>query len=468
MMRMEFGLNLELSQKLVMTPQLCQAIAVLQLSSFELAELLEKEMLENPVLEMADPVEAEVETNAEPEPTAVETEPFTTTKLDEFLEWDSYFNDRGYSGELAATDDKPSSDIIAGHSGSLREHLELQLCLATCDPNIKKIVTYLIGCLDDNGYFGGGIDDGATRLGVSIADFNVGLALLQTFDPCGVGARDLKECLLLQMTQRQLEHELATAIIQHYLPDIAAGKVRYVAEQLKVTPQAIQAAVDFIRTLDPKPGSSFGSGTPHYIAPDVSIERIDGNYTILVNDNLVPRLIINPYYRRVIADIDSDSKKFVEGRLNSALWLLKSIEQRRRTLYNVAEALVDLQRDFFDYGPLKLKPLTMRTVADRIGVHESTVSRATANKYAATPHGLVHFRTFFTSGVSSVNGDTMSASTVKRFIRDLVAAEQPARPLSDQTIANELAKIGASISRRTVTKYREELGIAASSRRKRY
>jgi RNA polymerase sigma-54 factor len=249
---------------------------------------------------------------------------------------------------------------------------------------------------------------------------------------------------------------------------VGEGRLRYIAEQLKVTPREIQQAVDFIRTLDPKPGSAFSSGQSSYVTPDVTIERVNGSYIIVINDTHVPHLTINPYYRRVIHDIDADTKKFVEGRLNAAVWLIKSIDQRRRTLYNVAEAIVDLQRSFFDYGPKQLKPLTMKTVADRLGIHESTVSRATANKYAATPHGLFSLRTFFTSGVSSTEGEALSASTVKQAIRELIAAEPSTQPLSDQAIAQALACTGTTLSRRTVTKYREEMGIAASSKRKRY
>jgi RNA polymerase sigma-54 factor len=326
----------------------------------------------------------------------------------------------------------------------------------------------LIGCLDDNGYLTINLEEAAVSLTVQLETVEAVLAILQSFDPPGVGARDLKECLGLQLKYRDIDDPLIWAIINKHLPDVGEGRLRYIAEQLKVTPHEIQQAVDFIRTLDPKPGSAFGSGHSAYVTPDVTIERVSGSYIILVNDSQVPRLSINPYYRRVINDIDENTRKFVEGRLNSAVWLIKSIEQRRRTLYNVAEAIVDLQRGFFDHGPKQLKPLTMKTVADRLGIHESTVSRATANKYAATPHGLFSLRTFFTSGVNSTEGEALSASTVKQAIRELIAAEPSGQPLSDQAIAQALATTGTALSRRTVTKYREELGIAASSKRKRY
>ncbi|MDU4960098.1 MAG: RNA polymerase factor sigma-54 [Sporomusaceae bacterium] len=454
---MEFGLKLDISQKLIMTPQLCQAIAVLQLSSLELAEMVEKEVLDNPVLELEEAAE-------EREPAKEET---AATQLDKYLEWDAYFNEGVYQG-ACVVEEKRGIDTVAGGGGSLREYLELQLHVTAPGCLREKIGRYLIGCLDDNGYLTISIAEAAAALQSEESTVASVLTLLQNFDPPGIAARDLKECLALQLKQRGVTDPLVWTIVNSYLPEVGEARLRYIAEQLKVTPREIQQAVDCIRTLDPKPGSAFGGALPAYITPDVTVERVNGIYAITVNDTQVPRLTINPYYRRVIDDIDIDAKKFVEGRLNAAVWLIKSIEQRRRTLYNVAEALVDLQRDFFDYGPRQLRPLTMKIVADRLGIHESTVSRATANKYAATPHGLFSLRTFFSSGIAGTEGDTLSAAAVKQAIRELVAAETASRPLSDQAIAEALAVRGAAISRRTVTKYREELGIAASSKRKRY
>lgn len=464
-MRMEFGLKLDISQKLVMTPQLCQAIAVLQLSSLELAEMVEKELLENPVLEMEEA--AEPDAAGEQSQIAPAEKP-ADTKLEEYIEWDSYFNDGVYNGEVAAAEERRSFEGVAGGVISLREHLELQMHLTAPNEPAEKIGRYLIGCLDDNGYLTVSVDDAAKSLRVSATAVEAMLMLLQSFDPPGVGARDLKECLTLQLRYRGVDDPLINGIVDSHLQDVADGRLRHIADQLKSTPREVQQAVDFIRTLDPKPGSAFGGGHSAYVTPDITIERVNGTYVVLVNDTQVPRLTINPYYRRVMRDIDSETKKFVEGRLNAAVWLIKSIEQRRRTLYNVAEAIVDLQRGFFDHGLKHLRPLTMKTVADRIGIHESTVSRATANKYAATPHGLFSLRTFFTSGVSCSDGAALSASTVKQAIRELISAERSDQPLSDQAIAEELGRSGTSISRRTVTKYREELGIAASSKRKRY
>lgn len=466
-MRLEFGLKLEISQKLVMTPQLCQAIAVLQLSSLELTELVEKEVLENPVLEIEEP--AETKTAGEPNSEPLVHEKPETTKLDEYLGWDAYFNDGAYRGEAAPVEEnRPLEGRTPLGGSSLQEHLELQLHIAAADELTEKVGSYLIGCLDDNGYLAVSVSEAAAALQVSADIVETVLALLQTFDPPGVGARDVKECLSLQLRYKDIDDPLIWSIINHYLPDVGEGRIRQIADQLKVTPHEIQQAVDFIRMLNPKPGSAFGSEQSSYITPDIIIERANGAYTIVVNDTQVPRLTINPYYRRVIHDIDAGTKKFVEDRLNAAVWLIKSIGQRHRTLYNVAEALVDLQRSFFDYGPKQLKPLTMKVVADHLGIHESTVSRATANKYAATPHGLFSLRTFFTSGIFSAVGETLSATTVKQEIRELITHESSDHPLSDQAIAETLACTGTSISRRTVAKYREELGIPASNKRKRY
>jgi RNA polymerase sigma-54 factor len=274
---------------------------------------------------------------------------------------------------------------------------------------------------------------------------------------------------LNQVEQRLITDILVTAIIDKFLDEVAAGHYKNIADKLGCTPHAVQQAVDLIRTLDPKPGRAFDGGEqPCYITPDITIERHNGNYVIIINDNNIPHLTINSQYRRIVREADNEAKKFVEGRINAAVWLIKSIEQRRRTLYNVVETIIEMQRDFFDYGPKYLKPLTMKRVADQLGIHESTVSRAIANKYADTPQGLLNLRAFFSAGLQGLDGVSTSSATVKRDIKELVTGEDMSQPLSDQAIAEILARRGISVSRRTVAKYREELGIQSSAKRKRY
>lgn len=458
-MRVDYGLKLELQQKLVMTPQLRQAIAILQLSSLELAEMVEQELLENPVLELE-----------EKGPVEVSEEEAMDEQLKKYFDWAEYFNDgtdTGYSAPVA--EDKPQLASFVSAGSTLQDHLEFQLHLAVLDDTARRIGRYLIGCIDDNGYLCGTVAEAAENLKIDQQTVEDVLKLIQTFDPTGVGARDLRECLMIQLEYRAIADGLVRSIVDKFLDEVALGHFKNIADKLGCTPHDVQQAVDVIRTLDPKPGRAFaGSDQPCYIVPDVSIERVSGNYVIIINDNNVPHLTINPYYRSIVRDADGEAKKFVEGRINAAVWLLKSIEQRRRTLYNVVSTIIELQRDFFDYGPKSLRPLTMKKVADQLDIHESTVSRAIANKYAETPHGLFSLRAFFSAGLQSLDGASLSASTVKRLIKEMTEQEDATRPLSDQTIAETLVARGITVSRRTVAKYREELGIQSSARRKRY
>lgn len=470
-MRMEFGLKLDVNQKLVMTPQLCQAIAILQLSTLELAEMVEQEMLENPVLELAD---AQADSDGEEsasgnnaEAMLPEAEPDQQVK--EYLEWENYFNQSYEASETTAADEKASCERFAKSAVTLQEHLELQLRFSPLNPAALCVGGYLIGCIDDQGYLSCSLEDAAAALGVQTVAAEKVLKVIQSFDPVGVGARDLKECLNIQLDHRQIQDVLVRVIVDRYLEEVASGHLKQIADQLQVTPREVQQAVDIIRTLNPKPGSAFSSGSESgYIVPDVNIEKVGNSFVIIIDDHSVPRLVINPYYRRVMRDIDSEAKKYVEGRIHAAVWLMKSIEQRRRTLYNVVGAILDCQKDFFELGPKHLAPLTMRRVADQLGIHESTVSRAIANKYASTPHGVFSLRTFFSAGVSGSDGAQLSSARVKREIKEMVAAEASDQPFSDQAIMELLQQQGIAVSRRTVTKYREELGIPASNKRKRY
>lgn len=458
-MRMDYSLKLEMSHKLVMTPQLRQAIAILQLSSLELSEVIEKELLENPVLEMEDREHGEA--GEAPEVTPVEQVP-------DYFEWAEYFGDGRDIGYRAPdTSERQSFESYTATTVSLEEHLEFQLYLAVLDTQARAVGKYLIGCIDGNGYLCCAVEETAQQLKVDPGLVEDVLGIIQTFDPAGVGARDLKECLLLQVRQRGIAWPLVFRIIDGYLDDLAAGRFKIMAEQLGVTTHDIQQAVDVIRTLDPRPGQAFGKSDLTYILPDVTVQKVNGEYVIIVNDTDVPRLTINPHYKKM-GGLDGDARKYIESRLTSAVWLIRSIEQRRRTLYNVVEALVDLQRDFFEQGPRHIKPLTMKKLADKVGIHESTVSRAIANKYVDTPHGLFGLRTFFSASIAAADGEDIAASRVKGEIRELIAGEDTGQPLSDQAITDILNKRGIAVSRRTVAKYREEMGILASSKRKRY
>jgi RNA polymerase sigma-54 factor len=456
-MHMDYGLKLELTQKLIMTPELCQAIAILQLSSLDLCELVEQELQENPVLEIEEPT---AETEPEPEDTADDT--------DDTGDWLDYFQDDSRRDGIQEAAPGPHENVGI-LTVSLHEHLEFQLNFTVLDKQSAAIGQYLIGCINDNGYFVSTLEEAAAQLQQPVEQVERMLHILQTFDPSGVASRDLKECLQLQLSHRQIKNDLIDKIILNYLAEVAAGKFKFIADKLHATPAEVQDAVDIIKTLDPKPGRAFATvGDPGYIVPDITVEKVNGSFIILINDTVVPRLTINPYYRHIIREADQEAKQFIEGRIGAAVWLIKSIEQRRRTLYRVMEQIINLQKEFFEQGPKFLQPLTMKKVADAIEMHESTVSRAIANKYVTTPHGLFALRTFFLSSVHNSLGEDVAASKAKDRLRELVASENPQKPYSDQLLSELLSKQDIVVSRRTVTKYREALGISSSMKRKRY
>ena len=459
-MHLDMGLNLDLSQKLVMTPQLCQAITILQLSALDLAELVQQELLDNPVLDQAEPPEKEVVMPITQEP--------VPTPAPDYFDWADYFSEGGSRGLYTRNDaSEPENRDVAASGMSLHEHLELQLDFMNLNEQEKAAGCYLIGCIDDNGYLTSSVEDVVSALQMPAGTIENLLSVIQGFDPAGVGARSLQECLRIQIRQRGVEDSLIEQLIDEYLEAAASGRYAWIAGKIGITVEEVRKAMQLIRTLNPKPGSAISAASPcSYVVPDITVRKIDGEYLILINDTQVPGLRVNPYYKKMARDTDGDARKFIEGRIGSALWLIRSIEQRRQTLQKVMQTIIDLQPDFFDIGSRHLLPMTMKQVADRVGVHESTVSRATANKYVATAHGLFSLRSFFSAGVSAVDGSTMSATRVKREIRELVAAEDPMRPLSDQALTELLVKQGVAVSRRTVAKYREEMEIQPSCRRK--
>ncbi|HEX3030933.1 MAG TPA: RNA polymerase factor sigma-54 [Bacillota bacterium] len=457
-MRLGFGLSLEQSQKLIMTPELRQAITILQFSAMELAEYIEKELLENPCLEKQEEHDKDKS---------------DIDKSD--IDWQEYFRDNSDSGYLNREVNRDAEQFgyenYLSQAPSLQEVLLTQLSLTKLPRNQVPVAEYIIGNIDEHGYLTCTIEEISEQLGISPELAEQVLQLVQGFDPPGVGARDLVECLLLQADSLNLENKLLRTIIKDHLIDVADGKLQKIAKDLGACVRDIQEAADILKTLDPKPGRKYGN--PHdvrYVIPDVVVEKVESQYVVLVNDTSVPRLGLNTTYRKVLSGsgADEETKKFVEGKLNSASWLIKSIEQRRLTLYKVANCLVDLQKDFLDRGIRHLKPLTLKQVAEIVGVHESTVSRATSNKYIQTPQGVFEMKYFFSSGVDDESGTMVSSQSIKREIRDIVEAEDAKKPLSDQRIADMLNAKGLSISRRTVAKYRDELGIQSASKRRRY
>lgn len=470
---MGYGLHMEQTQKLIMTPELRQAITVLQLSSLELEMYIEQQLQENPLLELNEEGhESDVTDGLE----RVESADAGAGSEQYDMDWQEYFQD---SSDLGFPRVEKNPDRVEytyenylSQTLTMTEHLMTQLRLSRCKGLERKIGEYLIGNIDGHGYLQATVEEAARQLGVAVEEVEKVLSVIQTFDPAGVGARNLEECLLIQVDQMGVQDDLLRQVIKNHLVDLAKGKIARMAQTLGVSVQEIQRVADTIKTLDPKPGRNFGSpNDTRYIVPDIVLEKVDGEYVILINDTSVPRITINPTYRSVLnQDKNSDTKtrRFVESKLNAAAWLLRSIEQRRLTLYKVASCLVELQRDFLDHGVKYLKPLNLKKVADMVGLHESTVSRATSNKYIQTPQGVLEMKYFFSSGLSNSFGSSTSAESIKKMIQEIVGAEDSRNPYNDQKIVEILKRRGIVISRRTVAKYRDELNIAPIRKRKRY
>ncbi|HXY61611.1 MAG TPA: RNA polymerase factor sigma-54 [Nitrospirota bacterium] len=488
---MEARLELKLSQKLIMTPQLQQAIKLLQLSRLELVQSISQELIENPVLEevSADASEDETpegdsaspsELPASSEQTAESAaEPDHAAELKSDLEvgpqWDEYMNELGDGRDYGSfeADDKelPSYDQTLTRLPTLSDHLSWQLHLSTSDPNLVKGGEWIIGNLDDDGYLRASIDEIAQQSGIALSAMERALALIQNFEPAGVGARDLRECLLIQARQLDMQGTVVEKIIDSYLPDLEKRKYPNIAKALAITPQEVmEAAQVIIHELEPKPGRPYLATDANYVVPDVYVVKVEDRYVVHLNDEGLPRVRINSYYRKLLSQkdtIDKVTKDYVEERLRSAQWLIKGMEQRNKTIYKVAESIVKFQLEFLDKGITQLKPMVLKDVAEDIGMHESTISRVTTNKYMHTPQGIFPMKYFFTTGFSAGTGTEISSLTVKDSIQKMIKEEDPSAPLKDQQVVDALKARGVDIARRTVAKYREELRIPPTSVRKR-
>ncbi len=468
-MEMNFELRIEQTQKLIMTPELQQAITLLQFSSLELMDYIQEEINNNPLLE----VEKEEEGDGETGSMETRDNGESSSEEDRSFEWEEYFSDyesEYYSYQVSRNrDEQPTFEHFTSREHTLQEHLAFQLQLSSADQATFQAAEYLIGNLDSCGYLQGTAAEHARFLGMKVEEVEEALRLVQSFEPAGVGARGLRECLLLQLRERENVPPLVERIVDRHLEDMASGSCREAAHKLGVTQKEIQGAMDYIRTLNPKPGANLSSGEEiRYVVPDVIVENVEGSYVILVNDN-VPHLMINPYYRNLLQRGGEEGvNSYIKKRLESALWLIKSIEQRRMTLYRVAEQIVFIQEPFMEKGIQHLRPLTLKDVAERIGMHESTVSRATANKYVQTPRGLFPFKFFFSGGIPGGRGEVHSVASIKACLKELVEGEDTSSPYSDKRLAERLAEKGMEVSRRTITKYREEMGIPASFKRRRF
>lgn len=466
-MRLGYGLSIEQTQKLIMTPELRQAITILQMSALDLSTYVEDQLMENPLLETQEEI---MNGKGNDEPSAAE-EGFGNDKWD--VDWQDYFHDQDENHvrqESVAVEDKQRFDPFIVSAPTLQEHLLEQLHVQKASACLL-VAEYIVGNLNDNGCLTLSLEEIARETNVPLEMAEEALVLVQTLDPLGVGARNLEECLRLQLPLLGA-YPLEFPEFLKYLEDLASGRLQRIAHALKISLARVQEMADLVRKLDPRPGLRFSSpGEVRYIVPDVVIEEVGGEFIILVNDLTVPRLGINKAYREVLSHEEgTDTRKFVEQKLNAAAWLIRSIEQRRLTLYKVANAIVEWQKEFLLHGIHYLRPLTLKDIAEEIGVHESTVSRATAHKYIQTPRGIFEFKFFFANSMRRGQNQESSITTeeIKRALRDIITSENPKSPYSDQKIADLLKAKNMRISRRTVAKYRDELGIGATTLRKRY
>jgi RNA polymerase sigma-54 factor len=486
-MAFELKQNLKLTQQLIMTPQLQQAIKLLQLSRLELVDTISQEMEENPLLEEA-LTEEYTENEAVPESDAVEIadreEIKTIERTEEItgegdgkeeFDWNSYLEDYGPTGVRydRKEDEAPSWDNMMMVKPSLTNYLMWQLKLSRFTDAEMRIGEQIIGNLDGNGYLMASLEEIATQEGIEENFVESVLEKIQEFDPPGIAARDIKECLLIQAKIIGVLTPLIEKLIKEHLKDLETKNYNNIAKKMKVSLSEILRAVVVISSMDPKPGRIYSEERIDTITPDVYVFKAGDEYKIVLNDDGLPKLRISNFYKEIMSGINTDpdaevSKKYIREKMQSATWLIKSIQQRHRTIYKVTESILKLQRDFFDQGIDYLKPLVLRDIADDVEMHESTISRVVTNKYMHTPRGIFELKYFFSSRIQKTSGEAVASKSVKEEIKKIVGSEDQKKPYSDSDIVNLLKKSGISIARRTVAKYREMMGVLPSSKRKKY
>jgi len=467
--------NLALQQ--VLSPQLQQSLLILQTPLLELRNLVQQEMETNPVLEeLPDQPGADERGDTESSADDNFTNEFQKlASLDE--EWRDYmaqsasYSADGARGSKEAQDKRQFLFDSIPVQETLQQNLVGQLNQSVLSASDRNAAELIIGNVDDNGFLQSTPEEMALNSGIPKEDFEKMLALIQSFYPPGVGARDLRECLLLQLQRQGKEDTLEYKIVSEHMEDLGRRRFPEIARRMGISVEEVQKAGDNIARLNPRPGQVFAAAPQNYVLPDVMVEKVDGEYQIVLNNEQIPHLRISNLYKDIIASGNaqsSDVKNYIRDKIRSGKFLIRSIHQRQQTILNIAQQIVSRQRDFLDHGPSHLKPMTMADVADTVGVHETTVSRAVSGKYMATPQGVFEMKYFFTSGYQTATGDSLSNISVKEAILDLVKHENGSAPLSDQEIVEILVERGIPIARRTVAKYRDELNILPSYMRRKY
>ncbi len=482
-MALELSLQLKLAQKLILTPQLQQAIKLLQLPQLELSQLLNQELVENPVLEEA--IDEQVITPEERRNEEARTDTSDDAEMplskddniEQILNYtsDDYFSDRASDGRdlgyfNSGVDNTPAFEQFISSRNGLVDHLLWQLRFLEIDESTRNVCEFIIGNLSDDGYLQASIEEIESPCEVERCMVEQALEIVQKFDPSGIAARDLQECLLIQVRELGLEGTLLDLILREGMEELQRRQYQKLADKCGATLGDVLAAVQAVGSLEPRPARNFISTETTYIVPDVYLIREDDGFRIMLNEEGMPQLRMSNFYRKIFNEkklLTIEEKAFLEEKMRSALWLLKSLDQRNKTIYRVTESILEFQKEYFEKGVTHLRPLTLKEIAQDLGMHESTISRVTSSKYIQTPDGLLSFRYFFSSSLQSSRGDSSVASTsVKEIIRKIVAEEDATKPYSDNKIVELLKSSGVTIARRTVAKYRNELKIPPQNYRR--
>lgn len=476
-MEMKHSLHLTQKPALIMTQRLQQALKLLQVPTLELQQILKQEIMQNPMLEEVDEVTESEDLAKEDSPEEKDNAEAEEPDDDDPVDWSEYMQD-GVLDRAYVPASETSVDFLEKvpvTRTTLAESLIEQIHFLNLTPEDQKLAEFLIGSLDDRGWLATPLEDVAQGTGRSLEDCEKVLKVIQALEPVGVGARDLRECLLIQLEARGDQDTPAWRLIHDQFDNLVNRRFPEIARQLKCTVEEVQVAADSIATLNPRPGLQVSAEDPKYVVPDLLVDRVDDEYVVMLNDRNVPRLRISSAYESVLREKkkpekNSDAGKtreYIQGKLNSARWLIQTIEQRRRTMIKVMNCIIREQREFFDKGIAFLRPLTLQQVARQIDMHESTVSRVCSGKYVQTPRGVFELKFFFSSGLETEDGEDVSARSAKDIIRTLIEEEDKKEPLSDQRIAEMLHEKGLRIARRTVAKYREQLNILPARFRRR-
>lgn len=458
-MKMEYSMNLTQEQRLVMTQEMQMSIKMLQMSVNDLREYIDKEFEENPILDIKDTSQ---------EKSSISEEKFMD-KYD-YKEMIKYFEFDNYGAQSYGNydNDELSPFNFISEKKSLKEYLHEQLMEVYIDEYTLEIGDYIIENLDHRGYLECDLKQICNELKISEEKGEEVLKIVQDLDPYGIGARNIKECLLIQLNKLALDDDIIVKMVEENLEDIAENRYGVIAKKLNISPREAQRYGDIIKRLEPKPSRGFYTGEEvKFIIPDAAIRELDGEFIIIMNDSVVPKLSINKTYKDVLTNNDEIASNYVKDRLNKALFLIKSIEQRRSTLYRVLEIIIIKQREYFEKGYNFLKSMTLKEIAEELQVHESTISRAVKDKYVLTDRGTVRIKDLFTTSISSLNSEDTGVIKIKNKIKEIIESEDKKKPYSDQNISDKLKENGMNISRRTVAKYREEMQIRSSSKRKR-